>query len=99
MTGEDDDHLDDLDRALWETAVEELALTEKQLKELCSVLVLVPRSRLPIDPVGTGSLEIQRYHYMDLKYRELKRRDEKDPIKHKYEYLLKMVRQDIKQND
>lgn len=79
---------------LWEEAIESMHLTREQLDELGAVLTTVPEWKLPPDPVTGDSLEIRRYHYIDQKVAELRRRESESNIKHPYSYLLKMVRQD-----
>lgn len=83
------------DGELWETAIEGLTFSREQLDELGATLRLIPAQKMPPDPAtGTGSIEFSRYHYMEQKYMELRRRDAQKPIKHKFAYLLKMLRQD-----
>lgn len=83
---------------LWESAVEKLHLSRTQLDEIGSYIRLVPEETLPHETVtGHDNLDIRRYHYADLKFREMMRRDEKNSIPHKYEYLLAMIKRDTKE--
>lgn len=82
------------DRELWESAVDELNLSSEQKAELREVLVLVPEHKLPEVPEAYNSVDFMRYHYLRIKVAEIKRRNAIEPIRSKYAYLLKLVKQD-----
>lgn len=77
----------------WQDAVADFDLNDAQLSELKAVLDLVPENLMP--QCGEDADRVTReYHYLDGKVREVYRRDTREPIKHKYEYLLAMIKRD-----
>lgn len=64
-----------------------------EMEQLFEVLVTVDEDKLP-RYVATDSVEIQRYHYLREKYTSMNRVHERTPIKHRFAYLLKMVKVD-----
>lgn len=86
---------DYLEHDLWEDAVKELNFTREQINELCEVLFTVSHSRLPQSEDLYGSIDLMRYHYMQIKVKELLRRDSEEPIKNKFAYLKKMLQSDV----
>lgn len=82
------------DRELWQTPLEQFNFSKEQYDELFSVLITVPDSKLPQSSACYGSIELMRYHYIDQKAKELLRRDKEKPIRNKYIYILKMLKQD-----
>ena len=95
-----DEWLEMRDAELWESAIKDLNLSKEQLDELGAHVRIVPDSALPHEEAtGSDNLDIRRYHYVDLKYREMMRRDKQKPIPHKYEYLLAMVKRDMKEEN
>lgn len=79
------------EKELWENAIVEFNLTNEQIAELREVLICVPEHKLPAPTLSGESLDIKRYHYMQLKVAEIKRRAN---IKNTFAYLLKMLKQD-----
>lgn len=82
------------DRELWQTPLEQFNFSKEQYDELFSVLITIPDFKLPQSSACYGSIELMRYHYIDQKAKELLRRDKEKPIRNKYLYLLKMMKQD-----
>lgn len=82
------------DRELWQTPLEQFNFSKEQYDELFSVLITIPDFKLPQSAACYGSIELMRYHYIDQKAKELLRRDKEKPIRNKYLYLLKMMKQD-----
>lgn len=80
---------------LWETAVKDFDFTVEQLEEIRSILVTIPDQQLPDDPTCCDSIDLRRYHYIRIKVAEIKRRDADKPIKSKFAYLIKMLKQDL----
>ena len=84
-------------KELWQTPLDEFKFSKEQYNELFSVLVTVPDFKLPDPPTCYGSIEIRRYHYIDQKVKEIKRRDQQKQIRSKFSYLLKMMKQDAEE--
>lgn len=82
---------------LWQEPLQAFGFTPEQLDEIGSLLATIPQDRLPDSSVGYGSIEIMRYHYLDQKAKEITRRDAQKPIRHKFEYLVKLLKQDIRE--
>ena len=82
------------EKELWQTPLEDFNFTQEQYDELFSVLITIPDFKLPQSSACYGSVELMRYHYIDQKSRELLRRDKEKPIRNKYLYFLKMMKQD-----
>lgn len=70
------------------------SFTPEQLDELQALIVTVPEHKLPQSPACYGSIDLMRYHYIEQKAREIKRRDKEKPIRNKFSYLLKLMKQD-----
>lgn len=84
---------------LWHEAIIAWKLEPEELEEIGSVLVTVPDDKLP-HPDGVGdNIDIQRYHYIDRKVKEINRRDKSKPIRNKAAYLLKIIRKDAGTED
>lgn len=79
---------------LWQEPLAEFGFSQEQLAELDSILVTIPDSKLPESSACYGSVELMRYHYIDQKVKEIKRRDLQKPIRSKFSYLLKLIKQD-----
>lgn len=76
---------------IWIEPIREFNFTLNELSEIRSVLVLVPEN-LMVAPGGssTQGIEFKRYHYINLKAMEIKRRNPNN----KFNYLLKMLKND-----
>lgn len=84
---------------LWHEAIAAWKLEPEVLEEIGSVLVTVPDDKLP-HPDGVGdNVDIQRFHYIDRKVKEINRRDKSKPIRNKAAYLLKIMRKDAGTED
>lgn len=79
---------------LWQTPLEPFNFSSEQFDELFSLLVTIPESRLPQSSACYGSIDLMRYHYIDQKTKEIIRRDKQNPIRNKFSYLLKIMKQD-----
>lgn len=82
------------EKELWQTPLEDFNFTQEQYDELFSVLITIPDFKLPQSSACYGSVELMRYHYIDQKAKEIKRRDTQKPIRSKFSYLLKLMKQD-----
>ena len=85
------------EKELWQTPLEDFNFTQEQYDELFSVLITIPDSKLPQSSACYGSVELMRYHYIDQKAKEIKRRDTQKPIRSKFSYLLKLMKQDAEE--
>ena len=82
---------------LWEQAIKHTGydFTVEQKEELRALLVSVPKSKLPEDNVSGGEdFEIRKYHYINNLLVTINRRDSEKPIKNKFSYLVKMIKND-----
>lgn len=82
------------EKELWQTPLEDFNFTQEQYDELFSVLVTIPDFKLPQSSACYGAIDLMRYHYIEQKAREIKRRDKEKPIRSKFSYLLKLMKQD-----
>lgn len=82
------------EKELWQTPLEDFKFTQEQYDELFSVLVTIPDFKLPQNSACYGSIDRMRYHYIDQKAKEIARRDKQKPIRSKFSYLLKLMKQD-----
>ena len=82
------------EKELWQEPLEAFEFTQEQYNELFSVLITIPSDKLPQSQACHGSVELMRYHYLDQKAKEILRRDKQKPIRSKFAYLLKLIKQD-----
>ena len=85
------------EKELWQTPLEDFNFTQEQYDEIFSVLITIPDFKLPQSSACYGSVELMRYHYIDQKAKEIKRRDKQKPIRSKFSYLLKLMKQDAEE--
>lgn len=83
------------DYILWHKPLEPLNLTHEEFEEIDSILMTVPTSKMPNSPACEDSEDLMKYHYIDIKVKEINRRNAAKRIDNKYAYLLKMIKQDI----
>lgn len=79
---------------LWSEPLKEFGFSMEELDEIRAILCTVPPSKLPEDPVTGGNREIQWYHYVDQKAKEIRRRNSQKEIKSPFGYLKKMMQKD-----
>ena len=82
------------EKELWQEPLEAFEFNQEQYDEIFSVLITIPSDKLPQSQACHGSVELMRYHYLDQKAREILRRDKQKPIRSKFAYLLKLIKQD-----
>ena len=80
---------------LWQTPLEIFNFSPEQYDELFALLITIPDSKLPEASACPGSIDLMRYHYLDQKAKEIIRRDKEKPIRSKFNYLIKIIKQDI----
>ncbi len=83
---------------MWQKPLEQFKFSREQLNELFSVLVTIPENNLPKIDACDGLIELVRYRYIDQKVKEIVRRDKQKPIKNKFSYLLKILKQDAEKS-
>lgn len=82
------------EKELWQEPLEAFEFNQEQYDEIFSVLITIPSDKLPQSQACHGSVELMRYHYLDQKAKEILRRDKQKPIRSKFAYLLKLMKQD-----
>lgn len=82
------------EKELWQEPLEAFEFNQEQYDEIFSVLITIPSDKLPQSQACHGSVELMRYHYLDQKAKEIIRRDKQKPIRSKFAYLLKLMKQD-----
>lgn len=76
---------------LWESALDEFRFSKEELESIGSRLDLVPHSEMLSNPAARGSLELDRYHFMEMRAKDLKLEDSKKRIRNKCKYFIKML--------
>lgn len=79
---------------LWHNALEEFNFTPEQLEAIGSRLKLIPQSAMFSNNAAYGSLELDRYHFMEQRAKDIKVEDKKNKIRSKYKYLIKVLEND-----
>lgn len=82
------------EKELWQEPLEAFEFNQEQYDEIFSVLITIPSDKLPQSQACHGSVELMRYHYLNQKAKEILRRDKQKPIRSKFAYLLKLMKQD-----
>ena len=77
----------------WKKIVADFNLTKEQFDELRSLLSTVPEQLLP----QAEEREAALCKYLAVKVKEIERRSAQKPIRSKYGYMLKLLKQDIQQ--
>lgn len=88
-----DDQIEFLRGACTPSDTTEPEFTRAEMEQLFTVLVTVPRDKLPRN-VPVDSIEFRRYHYLAERYAAMNRLHEREPIQHRFSYLLKIVKKD-----
>lgn len=87
---------DERDEAVWEGALEPLQLTNEQIDGVRAYLVLVDPDKMPELPEYGNDIELRRYHYLDQKVAEMRRRE---GVNNKFAYLLGILKKDAQRDD
>lgn len=82
------------DRELWESALEEFNFSREELDAIKSYLILVPQSYMLSNGAAPGSIDLDRYHFMEQRAKEIAIRETKISIGNKCKYLIKMLEND-----
>lgn len=88
-----DDHIELLRSACTPEGSSEPEFSRPEMEQLWSVLVTVDDSKLPWN-VPAGSEDLRQYHYLAEKYAAMCRVHIRKPIKHRFAYMLKMLKAD-----
>lgn len=86
---------DERDEAVWEGALEPLQLTNEQIDGVRAYLVLVDPDKMPELPEYGNNIDLRRYHYLDQKVAEMRRRE---GVKNKFAYLLGILKKDAQRD-
>ena len=69
------------EKELWEAPLDTWNLTAEEKAEIKALLLTLPEEKLPPASACENSKEVQLYHYIDLKAKEIERRNAKKAIK------------------
>ncbi len=79
------------ERELWESALEDFAFSRVELEAIGARLRIVPQSAMFSNGAAYGSLDLDRYHFMDQRAKDLKVAERKTVIKDYCQYLIAMI--------
>lgn len=79
---------------LWASPLEEFNFSKEELEAIHARLVLVPQWNMLSNGAAPGSLELDQYHFMEMRAKDIKIADRKSHIKNKCKYLIKMLEND-----
>ncbi len=82
------------ERDLWESALEEFNFSREELDAIGARLRIIPQSAMFTNGVAYGSMELDRYHFMDMRAKDIRVEEKKKHIRNKYKYLIKMLEND-----
>lgn len=86
------------DRPLWQAPLVDFGLNQLQIDEIRTILPTIPNHKFSQKEESwyddSNRSDFQRFDYINQKIAEIKRRDAEKPIKNKFAYLLKMIKQD-----
>lgn len=89
----------ELDRELWEKALEDFTFTKEEINEIGELLRVIPNDMFPKTEASLGNMDLMKYHYLQLKVKEIERRNVSKPIKHKFSYLITLMKNDANLNN
>lgn len=82
-------------RNLWESVLDEFGFSREELDAIGARLVLIPHSFMFSNGAVYGNIDLDRYHFMDMRSKDLKLEDRKKKIRNKCKYLIKMLEEYI----
>ena len=91
---QDNDHIELLRSACCRSGTQIPEFSRAEMEQIFEVLINVFDSKLPVVNIAPGNINIQRYHYLAERYAAMNRIDEKNPIKNRFSYFLKMIKTD-----
>ena len=89
-----DDQIEFLRSACTPSGAADPEFSRAEMEQLFEVLVIVDSNILPCPKDHPFDIEFRRYHYLREKYTAMNRAHERKPIKHRFSYLLKLVKKD-----
>ncbi len=81
-------------RELWESALDEFNFSREELDAIKARLTLVPQSYMLSNGAAPGSIDLDRYHFMEQRAKDMAIENKKNKIKNKCKYLIKMLEND-----
>lgn len=78
-------------RELWESALDEFNFSREELDAIKARLYLIPQGAMFSNGAAYGNIELDRYHFMDMRVKDIKVEDRKKHIRNKFKYLVKML--------
>ncbi|MBP3782582.1 MAG: replication initiation protein [Butyrivibrio sp.] len=85
----DDDVIEEVE--LWVHALDEFNFSKAQLDAIRSRLILIPQSMMFDNGAAHGSLDLDRYHFMEQRAKDILAEDSQNHIKSKFKYLIKIL--------
>ena len=68
--------------------------SREEINQIFQVLVMLPSDKLPSYGMPASGIEFQRYHYLAERYAAMNRAAQRNPIRHRFNYLLKLIKTD-----
>ena len=97
ITTKPDDQIEFLRSACTPSGAVEPEFSRAEMEQLFEVLVMVDSNILPCPKDYPFDIEFRRYHYLRQKYTAMNNRSpKKEPIQHRFSYLLTLVKNDAK---
>lgn len=78
-------------RELWESALEEFDFSREELDAIGARLYMIPKEAMFSNSAAYGSIELDRYHFMDMRAKDMRLEDKKNHIRNKCKYLIKIL--------
>ena len=94
ITTKPEDQIEFLRSACTPSGAAEPEFSRVEMEQLFEVLVMIDSNILPCPKDHPFDMEFRRYHYLRQKYTAMNRAHERKPIKHRFSYLLKLVKKD-----
>ena len=89
-----DDQIEFLRSACTPTGAANPEFSRVEMEQLFEVLVMVDDNILPCPKDNPFDIEFRRYHYLRQKYTAMNCYDAKDPVMHRFSYLLSIIKRD-----
>lgn len=89
---------DEREEPMWHEVLSKLDLSKEQICEIDSVLVTLPDQVLPEVEEFQNDIAFRRYHYLEQKIYTIFRRNKEKPIKNKFAYLIKIMKNESDNN-
>lgn len=81
-------------RELWESALDEFNFSREELDAIGARLYMIPQEAMFSNSAAYGSIELDRYHFMDMRAKDLRLEDKKNHVRNKCKYLIKVIEND-----